>query len=298
VIATDQPGPVVLNFNGIFHALLRHKLILIGSSVVFAAVGIALAFTMTPIYRSTTVLIPASDQSEMSGVLSSTLGSLGGLAGLAGVNLRATTVETEEAISVLRSRTFSDEVIEDLKLMPKFFESKWDSKQGAWHVPSDEQPTAAQAFKYFDRNVRSILQDKKTGMITLQIEWKDPVEAASWANELVTRLNAEMQRRAILRADRSIQFLMSELTKAEAMETRNAINRLIEAQINRRMVANVTDQFAFRIVDRAVAPDRDDPVRPQKPVLVLLAGFLGLFCGVVYVLLFRLPSGSDRSMST
>jgi uncharacterized protein involved in exopolysaccharide biosynthesis len=60
----------------------------------------------------------------------------------------------------------------------------------------------------------------------------------------------------------------------------------------------VTDQFAFRIVDRAVAPDRDDPVRPQKPVLVLLAGFLGLFCGVVYVLLFRLPSGSDRSMST
>jgi uncharacterized protein involved in exopolysaccharide biosynthesis len=231
----------------------------------------------------------------MGGVLSSTLGSLGGLASLAGVNLRATTAETEEAISVLQSRTFSDQFIHDLKLMPKFFESKWDLAKGTWRVPADDQPTAADAFKYFDREVRSVVQDKKTGLITLQIEWKDPVEAAMWANELVIRLNAEMQRRAILRADRSIQFLMSELPKAEATETRNAINRLIEGQINRRMVANVTDQFAFRIVDRAVAPDRDDPVRPQRLVLALLAGFFGLFCGVVYVLLFRLSSGEKAA---
>ena len=69
------------------------------------------------------------------------------------------------------------------------------------------------------------------------------------------------------------------------METRSAINRLIETQINRRMMANVTEQFAFRVVDRAVPADLSDRVRPRRTVMVLVGGSLGgLIAGVLVLL--------------
>ena len=104
---------------------------------------------------------------------------------------------------------------------------------------------------------------------------------------MVARLNADMRRRAIERADASLGFLTKEYESTTVLEARSAINRLMEAQINQRMLANVTSDFAFRVVDRAQVPDRGDKVRPRKLLMLLAGGFLGFLLGVVGVLVFR-----------
>ena len=268
----------------------RRRLLALSVASVASAFTVV-AFLTRPVYRATSVLLPvSSERDSLSGSLSSALGSLGGLASIAGINIGNGNAGTEEALAVLRSRQFTEKFIYDKNLAPKLFPRKWDAAAGRWRVKADDQPTPAQAFKYFDGKIRSIIEDRKTGLISLQIDWRDRNEAASWANELAQRLNAEMRDRAIAKAEASLGFLEKELTSTATVETRSSINRLIETQIGKRMMADVSPEYAFRIVDRAMAPDEDDFVWPRKILLIAAGLVLGLAIGVALAL-FTAPVG-------
>jgi uncharacterized protein involved in exopolysaccharide biosynthesis len=253
------------------------------SIIACTAAATVVAFFTTAVYRATTVMVPAgSERSNMGAGLNAMLGQLGGLAAMAGVNVSATDIETEEALAVLKSRQFTESFIHDKQLMPVLFAHKWDAQRRTWK--EGKQPTAAQAYKYFSKKVREVTQDKKTGLVTLTVDWRDRQLAAEWANELVLRLNAEMRARAIAKANASVGYLESELQRTTVVATREAINRLIEGQIQRRMLANVTQEFAFRVVDRALPADLDDPIRPKKLLLIAVGFVLGAALGVLAVL--------------
>ena len=255
------------------------------ASVVFFTFALTtLAFIMTPKYRATTVLVPASPtHGGLGGALGGAIGQLGGLASLAGIGLGGDNSETEESLAVLRSQQFTQAFIQDNNLMPRLYSKRWDERTGKWK-PGGAPPTLAQAFKYFNDGVRSISQDKKTGLVTVQIDWKNRLEAAQWANSMVERLNEEMRRRAIAKTDASLGFLEKELNATSVVPTREAINRLIEAQIKQRMLANVNREYAFRVVDVASVPDDGDTVRPNKPVMIIAGPFVGAVIGVLGVL--------------
>jgi uncharacterized protein involved in exopolysaccharide biosynthesis len=282
-----------LNLQELYARLWKGRWWIFGSVVCCIGAALAVALLSTPVYRATTVLISAStDRAGLGNSLGSALGQLSGVAALAGVNLAPNTAETEEALAVLRSREFTEGFIREGTLMPVLFEQKWDARAHIWIGTPDRHPTAAQAFRYFDRSVRTVSQDKKTGLVLLNIDWKNREQAAVWANEQVRRLNAEMRRRAIEQADASVGFLQKELAGTSVVDTRGAINRLIETQINKRMLANVSQEYAFRVVDRAMAPDAGDTVWPKKGLLLLGGMILGLGLGCVLAYL----TGGRRSL--
>jgi LPS O-antigen subunit length determinant protein (WzzB/FepE family) len=68
----------------------------------------------------------------------------------------------------------------------------------------------------------------------------------------------------------------------------------MEAQINRRMLANVTEEYAFRIAGRALPPDRKDVVRPNKALMILLGPVIGLTVGTLLVLIMHGVSAPSR----
>ena len=273
-----------LDLSALFARLRAGRWWIIGSVAVCTAVAVAAAFLMTPVYRASTILVPANSDKGMD-VLGSALGQLGGLASIAGIGGGSRGSDTEESLAVLRSREFTERFIQEERLLPRLYASKWDAKAGTWSVPPQERPTPARAYRYFNQRIRSIDQDKKTGLITLQIDWKDRNEAADWANALARRLNEEMRSRATAKAAASLGYLEKELQSTNTVETREAISRLIESQVKQRMMANVTQEFAFRVVDKAMAPDADDPVKPQKLAMIAAGPFVGLTLGILWVLL-------------
>jgi hypothetical protein len=240
----------------------------------FTGVFAAAALVMSPTYRASVVLAPVTSE-RREDALGLTTSRLGGLA--SGLGLE--TADTEEALAVLRSREFTESFIASHKLLPRLFHDKWNPVTGTWKAAVGHPPTTGKAFKYFDRNVRSIVQDRKTGLITVQIDWIDRNEAAVWANTMVQDLNEEMRARAIAKADASQAFLAKELQTTSTIETRDAINRLIESQVKQRMLAHVTYDYSFRVVDKAIAADIDDRIAPQRAVTVLLGAVLGLLVG-------------------
>lgn len=279
--------------------LWARKWWIVASTALFAAIAALIAFTATPIYRASVVLVPAN--ADGANAMEGALGQLGGLASLAGFKLGSSGLQIEEALAVLRSREFTERFIQDKNLMPVLYEDRWDAKEQRWRVDR-KPPTPAQAYKYFDKGIRTIVQDKKTNLVTMHIDWKNAEQAAEWANELVARLNSEMRARAIAQANASLGYLEKELEVTTAIGTRDSINRLIEAQIKQRMLATVTQEYTFRIVDRALPPDLDDPFRPNKLLLlaggVVLGGVLGI-CGVLFAGLLasgRYAAGSTRQV--
>jgi uncharacterized protein involved in exopolysaccharide biosynthesis len=257
------------------------------SMILFTIPFLAAAMLMTPIYRATTVLADARADSNNSTSLNSALNQLGGLAALARINVNTAT-QVDEALAVMRSRDFTERFIADENMLPELFPDLWDEKAGAWRVPPEQVPTLTMGYKVFDSIRSTALPTGRGGLITLSIEWADREAAARWANAVVARLNSEMRARAIASTQSSQSFLEKELDATSTIDTRQAINRLMEAQINQRMLANVTQEYAFRTVDRAMPPDPDDIVRPNKVVLAALGPTAGLIFGVIAVLVFNM----------
>ena len=255
------------------------------SVVLFTIPFVAAAFLMTPVYRATTVLADARADNSSSSGLSGALGQLGGLASLARINVNAVN-QVDEALAVMRSREFLERFIDEANMLPELFPNLWDATANKWRGP--KEPTVTQGYLRFLSFLSTAFPNGKGGLVTVSIEWTDREAAARWVNAVVARLNSEMRERAIASTKLSQSFLETELTATSTVETRQAINRLMEAQINQRMLANVTKEYAFRTVDRALPPLRDDIVRPNKIVLVALGPTVGLIFGVFAVLVFNM----------
>jgi uncharacterized protein involved in exopolysaccharide biosynthesis len=273
--------------------IAEHPVWLLASILLFTGAFSAAAFLLTPIYRASTVLIPAKADKD-AGLSGSGLGGIGGVASLVGINLGGGDSLTEEALAVLKSRQFTEKFINERHLMPILFASKWDAQTGTWKVDEKHQPTPAKAYRLFDK-IRSIGQDKKTGLITLSIDWSDRIVAADWANDLVQRLNLEMRQREKVRAESAVGYLEKEFESTSTVATREAISRLIEAQVKQRMFAVVTQEFAFRVIDPAMAPDRDDRHSPPKLALLVAGPMVGFLIGILGILGFKALADDGRN---
>ena len=159
-----------------------------------------------------------------------------------------------------------------------FYEHIWNADSQSWIVESEENiPTAWDAYKLFDA-IRTITDDKKTGMYTLAVEWSDPQLAAQWANRLVERINKHQKQKAIVEAQNNIQYLENQLEETSVVEMRQAIFRLIEAQTKNIMLASVRDEFVFRVIDPAVVPE--DRIKPKRKLMVVLGVMVGFMASV------------------
>jgi len=165
------------------------------------------------------------------------------------------------------------------------YAKKWDPGTQKWWVTDPQKiPTLWKANRDF-RKIRSIVDDKKSNMVVLKITWKDPKQAAQWANDLVRITNSYLRDKAIQEAERNITYLNEQASKTNVVEAQKSIFSLLETEINKEMLARGREEYALKVVDPAFVPEK-----PSSAGLVLLAllGF-GLGCtGAVLVAFGRL----------
>lgn len=278
-IVADDPIDIRL----LMLRLFAGKWWILGSMLLFGCIFLVAAFLTTPVYRGLAVLVPIGSDRGLGGSMGDISGQFGGLASLVGVNLSGSSSNVEEALAVLQSRQLTKRFIEENKLVPELFKKEWDAQASQWKRGAAAQPTDSRVFRKFKSLLR-VTRDRKAGLVTVEIDWDQRQQVAQLVNKLVDMVNAELRARAIVDATTRIGFLEKELAATSVVDTRNAINRLIEAQIKQRMVASVTPEFAFRIIDRATTPDSNERVRPRKVLMLLVGLVLGLLCGVFFVL--------------
>jgi capsular polysaccharide biosynthesis protein len=265
----------------VFLTAVRRRLLLIfAMSIAFGVAFGILAYVTTPTYRGTTILAPADlEKKGMGSGLGSALGSVSGFAALAGIGLGENDYATEEAMAVLKSEYFTEGFIQDNDLMPELFPKAWDAQASRWKTGLQKIPSLGAGFRGFDK-IRKVTRVSKSGLITVRIDWKDPVKAADWANRLIERLNDEMRRRALNQAEASMGYLQNELANTVDVSTREAISRLMEGQIKQEMLAHVTKEYALQVIDKAMPADIDAPVWPIKILYVAFGLVFGAMAGM------------------
>jgi uncharacterized protein involved in exopolysaccharide biosynthesis len=268
----------LLNISDAWRELVRRRTLILAAATVGAIVSIAASVLAPKWYRAEVTLAPAERQPAQGLVA-----QFGGLASLAGVDIGGS--DSAEPIAVLESRQFSSRFVEEFDLLHVFFADDWDSVRKAWK--SDEQedwPDTRDAVQYLEDNVRRVTQDSKTGLVTLAIQWKDPQAAAEWANALVSRLNEQMRQTALRDSSRNVEYLESELSRTNIVTLQQSIGRLLDAELQRLMLARGNEQFSFRVIDPAQVPRK--PYRPRI-LLWSICGLLLSLCMAIVVVLFR-----------
>jgi uncharacterized protein involved in exopolysaccharide biosynthesis len=253
----------------------------LGGAILGGLVAGIVGFSVRPVYRASTVVVPVSPQ-DSGGTLARLAGQFGGLASLAGLGGMQSDGR-DEAIAVLKSQAFAEQFIVDEKLLPLLFADRWDAAGQSWKVEDPSKvPSLWDAWLVFDRRIRTVIEDKDRGLVTVRVEWHDPEAAARWANLLVERANVQLRERKLAEIEANLAYLQRELASAQLVELRMAISKVLESQVSERMIASGRADYAFRSLDPARAPDADRPESPKKALWIVLGTVAGALLGFAF----------------
>ena len=247
-------------------------------------VGLALAFLLPKRYEAAAILAPVSDQTSGAG-MSGLLGQFNALSRIAPRLALPGESSTEEYLAILGSRSFYEGFIRDEDLLPALFPEYRKVWADVGSKPRDRSPSAADAARLLANEIVRVQQNPKTGLVRVSVTWGDPALAARWANQLVDRLNYLARSRAIREAETGLGYLRNQLDSTVQLSLRDALNALVELQLQKIMLAQVRTDYAFRVVDPAIAPDRQDFVSPRRALVIFLSGLSGLLLAGCWILL-------------
>lgn len=263
----------------IFISANRHKAKIILVSVFCGLIAYAASFLIKPIYRAEALLLNSPAEKRGGSLFAGLGGGGSGLAALAGIGVGSDSY-SQEAIAVLKSRSLINKFVEDENLLPVLFSSEWDKESNIWKpkgwlvtILNSTPPTVSDGFEKFEKMIRHVEEDRRTGLVTLAIEWTDPKLASQWASEIVNRANAQLRESAIKQSSKSLIFLKEEATKSAEVEVKQAIYKLIDSELKREMFAQVNEDYAFKVIDPPVVPEKK--LRPKRSIFAVLGFLLG-----------------------
>ncbi|WP_065979555.1 Wzz/FepE/Etk N-terminal domain-containing protein [Pseudoalteromonas lipolytica] len=276
--------------------LFKRKLLIIFVSFAFVALGVAIAISKPNIYQAQAVLSPASNSGEVGGGATS---QLGGLAALAGVSLGgAANDKSLFYLEVFQSRKFLTMFIEKHSLQKELFAAQgydpvkdqliYDEEKLQRLDANSPNPVTINFIyeKFIDDNF--ILEvNKKTGLITLSIRHFSPKFTKKVTELIVKDINYAIRTEEISDAVKSINYLEKALANTNVLETKKMFYQLIEQQHRTKMLATVKEEFAFKVVDPAIVPERK--FSPNRALIVVVSGLIGgvLICMIVIVSALR-----------
>jgi uncharacterized protein involved in exopolysaccharide biosynthesis len=240
----------------------RVTVIIITTSVVLA--GIAYALLAPERYRAEVIMTSAGQRSAPGA-----LNQLGGIAALAGVSIGSNNLAVP--VAVLKSNGLAREFIDEMGI-----------EKDLLRASNKEDADIRDAVLLFDSEIRRVYEDKKSGIVTLTIDWTDPVIAASWANALVARLNDRMRRQALDEAERNVEFLRKEMAGTDLISQQQSIGRVLEAEMQKLTLARGNEEFSLRVLDPATPPKLRNS--PRRTLIVLLSGILGFGFAITLVI--------------
>ena len=278
-----------ISLRDLWDILWSGKWIIIAVTAMFLVGSVIYALAATEWYRAEVLLVPAEARSTPS-----LGGQLSGLAALAGVSVGGG--ETAEAIATLNSRELARDFIETKDLMRVILNEAWDESLQAWRINGESEiPDIRDAINVFHEQVLRVRRDRESGLVTVVMEWTDPGLAAAWAKEFVRFSNERLRQRALEQAEANVAYLQGELVATGVVTLQQSIGRLLEAELQKLMLARGNEEFAFRTVDGAEIPKKR--FRPRRTLMVMIGTLLGGMLSVMVVFIrhaFRSPQRRQK----
>lgn len=265
-------------------SLLRSRGKLLATCALIAATVtfVVTKFLMTPYYRGTALLRPVGEQSSESRLQGIIEGGVGAFGTMLGGMSDAEGERAQEYMAILRSYQFTLALLDSKGLATEIDPSRASflnrimgtGKLTKWQLYSLMQ-------KQFDCEY-----DRLTGNLTLHFLDPDPMRARQVLRLYIESLRNKLRTDEIRSADAAIQSLTDESRSSPDTLLQAQLYELLAHQIQRTKLAQVNADFAFKVIDPPVVPDK--PYLPRVVLDSVLSAALVLF--LVTLSLFSVSS--------
>ena len=296
-----------IDLRELFSVLWAGKVKIIAITAVFAVASVIYALSVPNQYKATALLAPA--QSDGGG-LSGALGQLGGLASLAGVSIGGgESSESQIAQEIMKSWSFVEGFIADNDLAVEVYAAEgwskgsnelqinqetYDSEDNQWLIEDEfgvvGPPSSWALFKAFSGRV-AVSEDKKSGLVSVSIEYYSPQIAKQWLDLYISAINKHMQARQVEKVSNNISYLEAQIGKTSIAEMREVFYTIIEEQTKNKMVAEASPDYAFVAVSPSMVPEEKS--QPKRALICILGTLLGGMLSVLLVLVMHYARKSD-----
>jgi len=183
-----------IDLTELFRALSRRRRLILGITAASAAFAVVVSLMLPVYYKAETRILPPQDKG--SNLAAQLMGQAGGLIALAG-GAAGVKSQGELFVAMTKSRTVLDRMVDRFDLM-KLYKGKYRE---------DARKNLVEVLK--------VLEDKKSGIISLTVEDREPKRAADMANAFVEELKSLAGGLAISEAGQRRMFFEDQLRQTK-----------------------------------------------------------------------------------
>jgi hypothetical protein len=296
-----------IDLRELFSVLWAGKIKIIAITVVFAVASVIYALSEPNQYKATALLAPV----KSSGGLSGALGQMGGLASLAGISLGGgESGEAQIAQEIMKSWSYIEGFIAENNIAVEVFAAEgwskgsnelqinndvYDTETKTWSVGNNTTgevgpPSSWELFQSFSARL-GVSEDKKSGLVSVSIEYYSPLIAKQWVDLYVESINRFMQQRQVTKVSRNIEYLQEQIGKTSIAEMQEVFYSIIEEQTKNKMLAEASPDYAFVAVGPSMVPELKS--QPKRALICILGTLLGGMLSVLLVLVTHYARKSD-----
>ncbi|MDP7022601.1 MAG: hypothetical protein QGH30_09675 [Candidatus Krumholzibacteria bacterium] len=257
-------------------ATWRQRVFFLTWTLVLCVLATIIALMLPNTYRSEAVLAPLLERSEESAI-SKPLSALQGVAALVGFSPRSYT-EIQEKVAYLQSRALIQRVLErNPDVMPGLFPKEWDLAEGRWKKSDPKkQPGLWDAFRHFDENYQ-VGMDKQTGLLHVWFQSRNPEFCKKLLEVVINEANGGLREDAVKQSRNFMGYLDEKSSETLVAEAQQLLLTMMASELRRSMLAECTEDFAFKVIDPPMVPD--EHVKPRRSLLLIAWGFLAATSG-------------------
>jgi len=250
-----------INLLDYLKVIQKHKKLIIFIVAIAAAATVVTSLLMTPVYEAKAVIAPASQWNAPSG--------MSGLAVQFGIAAPPSNNVTE-IVNLLNSNILRERMIEKYNLLHVFFKKEELEKQS-------ENKKIWAGLNYL-KGALKVSYKQKDNIIEISMQFKDPKMAAEIVNYTISELTDYMSSEAKRVAETNKKYLESQIDKISDPFIKTKIYSLIAQQIEQSMMAEVKENFAFKVLDPPKVPDKR--IKPKRRQMVMISFVTSLFAGI------------------
>lgn len=241
--------------------ILKHKKLICCIVGIVVVATIIVSLLMTPVYEAKAVITPVGRTNDTSGASM--------LAAQFGITAPASS-SMSEIVNLLKSNVLKEKIIRKHKLLPVFFTEKDLSGK-------TENKRIWDGIRYLGDTL-VVKSNQKDNSIDVSMQSRDPEMAADIVDYALIELNDYMSEEARRVADTNKRYLEEQIEKTADPFIKTKIYTLIAQQIETSMMAEVKENFAFKILDPPRVPDQR--IKPKRTLMVVTAFLVSLFLAV------------------
>lgn len=186
-----------------------------------------------------------------------------------------TPADLSEIANLLKSNILLEKIITKYDLLKVFF------REGSLKGSKDEMMW--EGIRYF-RSIMKVNHKQRENIIELSVQFKDPRIAADIINYTIAELAEHMIGEAKRVTEINIKHLESLVNKISDPLIKQRLYALIAQQKETSLMAEVKENFAFRVIDPPMVPHSE--IKPKIKMNIMLSFVASLFVGI-FLAFFR-----------